>query len=53
MSLKGQETTHASQQTTCAVVIPYSITSSAVASSDDGTVRPSALAALRLITSSN
>jgi hypothetical protein len=31
----------------------YSITSSAVASSDDGTVRPSVLAVLRLITSSN
>ena len=33
--------------------LTYSITSSAVASSDEGTVRPSALAALRLITSSN
>ena len=32
---------------------PYSITSSAVASSDDGTSRPSALAVLRLITNSN
>ena len=31
----------------------HSITSSAVASNDDGMVRPSALAALRLITSSN
>src|SRR5258705_13891054 len=31
----------------------YSITSSAWASSDDGTVRPSALAVLRLMTSSN
>ena len=31
---------------------PYSITSLAVASSDDGMVRPSALAVLRLITSS-
>ena len=31
----------------------YSITSSALASSDGGTVRPSALAVLRLITSSN
>jgi hypothetical protein len=34
-------------------LLVYSITSSAVASSDEGTVRPSALAALRLITSSN
>ena len=32
---------------------PHSITSSAVASNDDGMVRPSALAVLRLITSSN
>ena len=32
---------------------PHSITSLAVASSDGGTVRPSALAALRLMTNSN
>src|SRR5579862_3107231 len=36
---------HAPQQ-----IAPYSITSSAVASSDDGIVRPSALAVLRLRT---
>ena len=41
----GQELTHALQQTDC-----YSITSSARESSVGGTVRPSALAVLRLIT---
>jgi hypothetical protein len=45
---RGQIRTLAVQQT-----ISYSITSSAMASSDGGTVRPSALAVLRLITSSN
>src|SRR5262245_7893756 len=44
-----QQETHAPQQMTCA----YSITSSARARSDGGTVSPSALAVLRLITSSN
>src|SRR5262245_46716167 len=35
------------------LALVHSITSSAIASSDGGTVRPSALAVLRLITSSN
>jgi hypothetical protein len=43
----GQERTHALQQTTL-----YSITSSARANSNGGTVRPSALAVLRLIANS-
>jgi hypothetical protein len=37
----------------CIKIVCYSITSSAVASSVGGTVSPSALAVLRLITSSN
>jgi hypothetical protein len=45
--------THAVQQTTCAVATRYSITSSAMASSDGDTSRPSALAVLRLMTNSN
>jgi hypothetical protein len=44
----GQERTHAVQQ-----AAPYSITSSARASSVGGTVRPSALAVLTLMISSN
>jgi hypothetical protein len=38
---------------TAEVALPYSITSSAVVSSEGGTLRPSALAVLRLITISN
>src|SRR6202011_1299178 len=45
--------THAVQQTTDAVAMPYSITSLAVICMISGTVRPSALAVLRLIASSN
>ena len=45
---KGHKRTHAVQQ-----ILRYSITSSAVASSESGTARPSALVDLRLITSSN
>jgi hypothetical protein len=48
MSLKGHFETHAPQQTAS-----YSITSSARSSNDGSTVRPSALAVLRFITSSN
>jgi Luciferase-like monooxygenase len=44
----GQQQTHALQQKAS-----YSITSSARASKEGGTVRPSALAVLRLITNSN
>ena len=44
----GQQETHALQQKAS-----YSITSSARASKEGGTVRPSALAVLRLITNSN
>ena len=47
-----QNLTHALQQTTCTVAMIYSITSSARASNIGGTVMPSALAVLRLITSS-
>ena len=46
--VKGHFETHAPQQTAS-----YSITSSARSSNDGGTVRPSALAVLRLITSPN
>src|SRR5690349_17911809 len=44
---KGQNRTHAPQQ-----IASYSITSSAIASTPDGIVRPNALAVLRLMTSS-
>ncbi len=47
------ERTYALQQTTCGVVIPYSITSSARARSCGGTVRSSILAVWALMTSSN
>src|SRR5262245_41480850 len=47
MSALGQKRTHAAQEKD-----RYSITSSARASSEGGTVRPSALAVLRFITSS-
>ena len=42
-----------SLQLRAAAIVPYSITSSASATSVFGRVRPSALAVLRLITSSN
>src|SRR5262245_14630123 len=45
--------TLAPQQMACTVTMIYSITSSTRVSSVGGTVRPSALAVLRLITSSN
>jgi hypothetical protein len=48
MSQKCQQETHALQQKAS-----YSITSSARTSKEGGTVRPSALAVLRLITNSN
>ena len=48
MSEKCQEETYALQQSAA-----YSITSSALARSDGGTVRPSALAVLRFMTNSN
>ena len=48
-----QDWTHALQQTACTVAMIYSITSSARPSSMGGMARPSALAALRLMTSSN
>src|SRR5882757_7174909 len=47
-SEKCQQETHAPQQFEC-----YSITSSAWASNDAGTTRPSAFAVLRLMTNSN
>src|SRR5262249_14215689 len=47
-SALGQKRTHATQQKDC-----YSITSSALASSDAGTVRPSILVILVLMTKSN
>jgi len=52
-SEKCQFRTHTSQQTTCAVVVPYSTTSLARASSIGATVRPRCFAVLRLITSLN
>jgi hypothetical protein len=50
---KCHNPTHAPQQSARAVVVSYSITSSARASSVCGTVRPSAFAVVRLITRSN
>jgi hypothetical protein len=47
MSALGHKRTHAAQQ-----IASYSITSSAIASTPDGLVRPNALAVLRLMTSS-